>query len=95
MANHNSLKPIRRVKLKFNKLTPGRYQIHVEAAGFKPQDVEAITLVPGVNRTEITLEIDVIKADVDVSRRSGSKKYKSKRHRFLQCTNGRTDCSTT
>ena len=52
---------------RFGKLTPGRYQIHVEAAGFKPQDVEAVTLVPGVNRTDITLEIEVIKADVEVS----------------------------
>jgi hypothetical protein len=52
---------------RFAKLTPGRYQIHVEAAGFKAQDVEAVTLVQGLNRTDITLEIEVIKADVEVA----------------------------
>jgi hypothetical protein len=52
---------------RFNKVAPGRYQIHVEAPGFKPHDIEAITLTPGPNRTEISLEIEVIKADVEVA----------------------------
>ncbi len=52
---------------RFNKLTPGRYQIHVEAPGFKPYDVDAFSISTGINRTEITLEIDVIKADVEVA----------------------------
>src|SRR6185436_17550400 len=46
---------------RFNKLTPGRYQIHVEAPGFKAYDVDAFSISTGINRTEITLEIDVIK----------------------------------
>ena len=52
---------------RFNKLVPGRYLVHVEAAGFKPQNTEAITLTPGSNRTEIALDIEVIKADVEVA----------------------------
>jgi hypothetical protein len=51
---------------RFNKLAPGIYQLHIEAAGFKSQDLETITIVPGANRTEIALEIDAIKADVNV-----------------------------
>ena len=52
---------------RFNKLVPGLYLVQVEAAGFKPQNTEAITLTPGSNRTEIALEIEVIKADVEVA----------------------------
>lgn len=52
---------------RFNRVVPGRYQLHIEAAGFKPQDVEAVVITPGANRTEIALEIDVIKADVEVA----------------------------
>jgi len=52
---------------KFNKLTIGNYRLHIEAPGFKAQDVEAISVVSGVNRTEVALEIDVIKADVEVA----------------------------
>ena len=52
---------------RFNKIVPGHYQIRVEAPGFKPQDLEAVELVPGSNRLEAALEINAIKADVDVA----------------------------
>jgi hypothetical protein len=58
---------------RFAKVTPGRYQLHVEAVGFKAQDVEAIDLIPGVNRTAVALEIDLIKADVDVDEETAVK----------------------
>src|SRR6185295_7472647 len=48
-----------------NKITPGRYVLHIEAVGFKAQDIE-ITVAPGANRNEVGLEIEVIKADVNV-----------------------------
>jgi hypothetical protein len=51
----------------FNRLAPGDYQVHVEAAGFKTQELENVTLTAGVNRREINLEINVIQADVNVS----------------------------
>src|SRR5215204_4121376 len=51
---------------RFNKVTPGRYQIHVEAVGFKAQDVDLFNIAPGTNHTELSLEIDFIKADVNV-----------------------------
>lgn len=54
-----------RGEVKFNKLAAGSYQLHVEAAGFKAQDVE-IDLSAGQQRKEVTLEIDAIKVDVDV-----------------------------
>ena len=52
---------------RFNKIVPGRYQIRVEAPGFKPQYLEAVDLVSGSNRIEAALEINAIKADVDVA----------------------------
>jgi len=55
-----------RGEARFNKLTTGRYQIHIEAPGFKPQDIEDIEIGTGPHRREVTLEIDVIKVDVDV-----------------------------
>jgi len=51
---------------RFTKLPPGRYQIHIEAVGFKSQDIDGVALAAGPNRTEVSLEIDVIKADVNV-----------------------------
>src|SRR6185503_13517526 len=54
-----------RGEARFNKLAVGRYQIHVEAAGFKAQDVN-LDLEAGSHHKEVTLEIDVIKVDVDV-----------------------------
>ncbi|HEX6284405.1 MAG TPA: carboxypeptidase regulatory-like domain-containing protein, partial [Pyrinomonadaceae bacterium] len=51
---------------RFTKLGPGNYQIHVEAAGFKPHDVADLDLSTS-QRKEITLEIDPIKVDVDVA----------------------------
>jgi Carboxypeptidase regulatory-like domain len=54
-----------RGEVRFNKLTADRYQVRVEAAGFKAQDVE-LDLTAGQHRKEVTLEIDMIKVDVDV-----------------------------
>src|ERR1051325_10060808 len=55
-----------RGEARFNKLAAGSYQIHVEAAGFKALDLTAIDLTAGLHQREVTLEIDVIKVDVDV-----------------------------
>ena len=55
-----------RGEVRFNKVPAGRYQLHIEAPGFKAQDVEAFELASGSYRREVTLEIDVIKVDVDV-----------------------------
>jgi hypothetical protein len=52
---------------RFSRLVAGPCQIHVEAPGFKPRDIEAFDLHIGLNRTEVVLEIDPIKADVEVS----------------------------
>ena len=52
---------------RFNRLSAGTYQLHVEAVGFKSYDLDALILNAGANRTEVTLEIEVIKADVDVT----------------------------
>ena len=54
-----------RGEVRFNKLAAGPYQIHVEAPGFKAQDVD-LDLASGQQRKEVILEIDVIKVDVDV-----------------------------
>jgi hypothetical protein len=56
-----------RGEARFTKLPIGLYQIHVEAPGFKPQDIEKVELSNGPQRHEVTLEIDVIKADVEVA----------------------------
>src|SRR5215216_5280145 len=55
-----------RGEARFNKVPAGPYQLHVEAAGFKAQDIEDVELSNGPHRREVTLEIDVIKVDVDV-----------------------------
>lgn len=52
---------------RFNRLGGGRYQLHVEAPGFKSAAIDTADLHPGLNRTEVTLEIEPIKADVEVS----------------------------
>jgi hypothetical protein len=54
-----------RGEVRFNKVPAGSYQLRVEAAGFKAQDVD-LDLAAGPHRQEVTLEIDVIKVDVDV-----------------------------
>ena len=54
-----------RGEARFNKVAVGQYQIHVEAPGFKAQDVD-LDLAIGSHRQEVTLEIEVIKVDVDV-----------------------------
>ena len=52
---------------RFNRLGPAQYQVHIEAVGFKSQDVNDVKLSDGLNRIEVTLEIEEIKVDVDVS----------------------------
>ena len=56
-----------RGEVRFNKLPLGLYQIHVEAVGFKAQDIENVELATGPNRKEVVLEIETIKVDVDVA----------------------------
>ena len=56
-----------RGEARFNKVAIGRYQLHIEAPGFKAQDVEGLDLSNGPHQQEVTLEIDVIKVDVDVA----------------------------
>ena len=55
-----------RGEARFNKVPVGRYRIHVEAPGFKALDIEDVDLAGGSHHREVTLEIDVIKVDVDV-----------------------------
>ena len=55
-----------RGEARFNKVPAGRYQLHIEAPGFKAQDIEDVELGNGPHHREVTLEIDVIKVDVDV-----------------------------
>lgn len=52
---------------RFNRIAAGKHQLHVEAVGFKSYDIDTLVLNAGANRTEVTMEIDVIKADVDVA----------------------------
>jgi hypothetical protein len=56
-----------RGEARFNRVVVGRYQVHVEAPGFKSGDIDILELHAGLNRTEVTLEIEPIKADVEVS----------------------------
>ena len=56
-----------RGEARFGKVPPGQYQLHVEAVGFKALQLETLELTAGVNRKEITLEIDPIKVDVEVA----------------------------
>lgn len=53
-----------RGEARFNKLTPGPYQLRIEAAGFRAHDVDVD--LTGPIRKEISLEIDPIKVDVNV-----------------------------
>ena len=56
-----------RGEARFNKIGPGRYQLRIEAAGFKAQELNELDLVAGSNRKEVALEIDPIKVDVNVA----------------------------
>src|SRR6185503_5428476 len=56
-----------RGEARFNKVAPGIYQLHIEAAGFKALYIEDVNLSSGPHQREITLEIDTIKVDVDVA----------------------------
>lgn len=62
-----------RGEARLTRIAAGRYQIHVEAVGFKERDIDIQDLHPGSNRTEVTLEIDPIKADVEVSEEARTK----------------------
>src|ERR1700742_733434 len=42
-----------RGEAQFNKISPGRYQVLVEAAGFKTMNLENVDLSAGPNRKEI------------------------------------------
>jgi hypothetical protein len=56
-----------RGEARFNKVVPGRYQLRIEAAGFKALELNELDLTAGSNRKEVALEIDPIKVDVDVA----------------------------
>jgi hypothetical protein len=56
-----------RGEARFNKVVPGRYQLRIEAAGFKALELNEVDLTAGSNRKEVALEIDPIKVDVDVA----------------------------
>ena len=53
-----------RGEARFSKVAPGNYEVHVEAVGFKPQN---LTVTTPAQRQEVSLEIDEIKVDVDVA----------------------------
>jgi hypothetical protein len=53
-----------RGEARFNRLTPGPYQLRIEAAGFRVHEVEVD--LTGSSRKEVSLEIETIKADVNV-----------------------------
>src|SRR5688500_11290396 len=55
-----------RGEARFNKVSIGDYKLHYEATGFMAHDVESLELSTGLNRKEVTLEIDAIIVDVDV-----------------------------
>src|SRR5258705_3319165 len=63
----SSAKANQKGEARFNRVAAGHYQIHVEAAGFKSQDLEFAEISPGTNRTELAMEIDIIKVDVEVA----------------------------
>jgi Carboxypeptidase regulatory-like domain len=52
---------------RFNRLKIGRYEARIEAPGFKPRDINELQLSAGLNRLEVSLEIESITADVEVS----------------------------
>src|ERR1043165_6232775 len=56
-----------RGEARFNKVAPGRYQARIEAAGFKAQQIDDLDVMAGSNHREVSLEIDPIKVDVEVS----------------------------
>ena len=62
---HSTAQTNQRGEVRFNKLTPGPYQLHIEAAGFKV--FEDRVDVTGLSRKEVALEIEVIKVDVEVA----------------------------
>jgi hypothetical protein len=61
---HATAQTNQRGEVRLNKLIPGPYQLHIEAAGFKVFAVDVD--VTGSSRKEVSLEIEVIKVDVNV-----------------------------
>jgi hypothetical protein len=53
---------------RFQRVSPGKYQIHVEARGFEPRDTGEVWLKAGGNRIEVRLEVAAVKAEVEVKR---------------------------
>lgn len=53
-------------EVRFSKLEAVKYRIEVTAAGFKPQTLDDVDVSTGPNRRDVSLDIDAIKADVDV-----------------------------
>ena len=56
-----------RGEARFTKLSFGIHQIRVEAAGFKSQDITDLNISTSFQRKEVSLEIEVIKVDVEVA----------------------------
>jgi len=52
----------------FAQLAPGRYQLHIEAAGFDARDVDEVIVKTGNNRVEVKLEVAGVKEEVAVGR---------------------------
>ncbi|HSD47284.1 MAG TPA: carboxypeptidase regulatory-like domain-containing protein [Pyrinomonadaceae bacterium] len=64
---HSKAQTNQRGEARFNKVATGRYQVRIEAAGFKAQELNELDLEVGANRKEVALEIDPITVDVDVT----------------------------
>ena len=64
---HSKEQTNQRGEARFNKVAPGRYQVRIEAVGFKAQELNGLDLEVGANRKEVALEIDPITVDVDVA----------------------------
>jgi hypothetical protein len=56
-----------RGEARVTRIAAGTCQIRLEAIGFKAKDIDLQDIHAGSNRTEVTLEIDPIQADVEVS----------------------------
>src|SRR6476620_5959732 len=50
-----------RGEARFNKVPAGTYQVHIEAAGFKAQNIDDVDLSAGANRKDVALEVEPIK----------------------------------
>jgi Carboxypeptidase regulatory-like domain len=52
---------------RLSRIVPSHCQLHIEAPGFKSRDIDLEDLRPGPNRLDVLLEIDPIKAEVQVA----------------------------